>query len=58
MGFPTVKSDPWKKKRKTRRFQLWSATFIKEITDLGKGHLTDEVVRRIGDINEWLYGKR
>lgn len=68
MGFPTVKSDPWKKRRTTRH-RLWSTVFWINLCDIAASEwmlspdsyqmeLTSRQVRLIGDINEWMYGSR
>lgn len=57
MGFPTVKSDPYKK-RARRRQKLWSAKFWRELIAIGNGFMTPEVVAAISEMNDWMYGKR
>lgn len=62
MGFPTVKSDPWKKSTRRRtRHTLWPERFWRELvqTDkhyIGKG-LSDSVREKIAEMNLLLYGK-
>ena len=60
MTFSTVKSNPYDAgiRRRRRKFRLWPASFIREITKMGSGHLTPAVVKAIGDMNQQLYGKR
>ena len=64
MGFPTVRSDPYKRRRR-RRSQLWSAKFWRELVDAAsldwgrkRRGISDLCVEMIGDMNEWMYGKR
>ena len=66
MPFPTVKSDPFKPKRRRRDSGLWSAALWKRLVDQAQKDmdaalwidLSPECVRMIGDMNEWMYGKR
>jgi len=36
MGFPTVKSDPWKKKPRKSRATLWNSKWWKELCERAK----------------------
>lgn len=64
MTFPTVKSDPWAKGKKTRRrrFTLWSSAFWKKLVDQAyedrPQKMSPATVDMIGDMNELLYGVR
>lgn len=67
MPFPTVKSDPWKKgkRRRRRKFRLWSGKFWKKLCDQAQGdvilglgrEVSLECVRMISEMNRLLYGQ-
>lgn len=68
MGFPTVKSDPWKRNRPRKPARgLWPDRFWRDIASLSAERrmagwtqpgIHEEVIALIGDINERMYGKR
>lgn len=59
MGFPTVKSDPWKKGIRPRpNRSLWPESFWKKLMDVAWGKVEGNWIEMIGDINETMYGKR
>ncbi len=62
MGFPTVRSDPWKKGKRPNRVKLlWSADFWKQLVrkaekELWRVDLTPQVRAMITLMNLTLYG--
>lgn len=59
MGFPTVKSDPWKKGFRPRpNRNLWPESFWKKLMDVAWGKTKGSWVEMVGDMNEFMYGKR
>jgi len=64
MGFPTVKSDPYKKGLKPRRKHLlWSEWFWKQLVaqakrDFWSRDVSPACVKMISDMNDLLYGSR
>jgi hypothetical protein len=67
MTFPTVKSNPYQKGVRRRRIlRLWSAAFWRSLAKQAEmdffatrdRDLSPVCIRMIGDMNEWLYGRR
>ena len=62
MGYPTVKSSPWKKglRRRRPKFLLWSAGFWKRLVEQaqrdGERDVSLKCRDMIREMNELLYG--
>jgi hypothetical protein len=62
MPFPTVKSDPWKRRQVAKRHSLWPSSFWKRLVEQARRDGARDVslacVEMISETNLLLYGKR